>query len=109
MIAITTQWIIDYIFSALPNKKVVLYEEIERFQKTFYNYLKRYNPELNGCYYECTRDLSETNYDGFLVKRKDGIYLYGESLRDASFMAENTYGHLKKYDYALNEALSALS
>lgn len=79
-VAISGQDVLDYIFSSDPERRAVSYDEIDAFRSAFVDSVTESgadNPYYATVYYEPLRDLSESHYDGILVKRLDGIHLFG--------------------------------
>lgn len=87
-IQISGQDIIDYIFLNDDSRTFVSYEEIDAFLDAFTKSIK---PCYANVYYKPLRELSEQLYDGILVRKENGIHLFGSIKENARKIIELKY------------------
>ena len=108
--AISGQDVLDYIFSSDSSRRQVTYDEIETFTDSLMQNVRKNrfdDPYYETIYFEPLREPSERRYDGILVKRRDGIHLFGSIKGDARGSIESRYED-PKITHALREALKAV-
>lgn len=104
-VAISGQDVLDYIFSRRPKKSVVSYDEMDRFREQFTQSLASHassNPYYATVLYKPLRDLSERCYDGILVRKENGIHLFGSVKEHVADGIEGRYN-----SEVVSEALAA--
>lgn len=108
-IQISGQDIIDYIFLNDDSRTFVSYEEIDTFLNAFTKSIlsNRFKPRYAGVYYKPLRELSEQLYDGILVRKENGIHLFGSIKEDARKIIELKYDD-DSLKCALRDGLKAI-
>lgn len=109
-VAISGQDVLDYIFSSLPEKSCVSYDEMDCFRKKFTSCITKLassNSYYSTVYYEPLRALSERHYDGILVRSDDGVRLFGEVRPDVALGIEARYED-ENVSQALKDAVGAV-
>lgn len=110
-VAISGQDVLDYIFSRRTDKSLVSFDEMERFRKKFSQSLKvraSSNPYYATVLYMPLRDLSERCYDGILVRREDGIRLFGSIKENVAEEIQRRYNN-PYVSEALEDAFKVVS
>lgn len=102
-IQISGQDIIDYIFLNDDSHTFISYEEIDAFLAAFTKSIK---PLCANVHYKPLKKLSEQLYDGILVRKENGIHLFGSIKEDARKIIESRYDD--EITLALKDGLKAI-
>ncbi len=109
-VSISGQDVVDYIFSSDKSRKFVSYQDVSAFKKELASNIFSISPSdahYASVYFEPLREISESRYEGMLVRESDGFRLYGRVSDDALKSLQGSY-HDEKITGALAKAYCAV-